>query len=392
IVSSATASAQREFVSVLACRRRPGRRLCPGTLAIRRGEAADSYIFWACTECGDNGRISGYENTAGDLTAVTTKAEEPRKTAQLAIDPTQYRSWISGDMVSYSSEDLRAIYSAVRVKRGATISVSTDELETLLESVAADVNHEHSVKRRNDLERIYDELCLHESRKKRRAAPASPKRPKRTAASRSQSPVDLSSAYAHGFFSAVVSGPVSMPTAWLQRFLPANNESLDALNAHAQRVMSAHNEVAEQLLERPESFGNVTLRLATSDETGEELIHWQEGFHDAMGLNPAEWTGFLDDPASKDLLSPLGMIAAFVTDPERRDWLTDKTLRENLGRAVGLMTVRIWELYRNAPMTPLEFESAGQIRREPKVPRNAPCPCGSGLKFKRCCGSTLHSV
>ncbi|MHC4065055.1 MAG: SEC-C metal-binding domain-containing protein [Planctomycetota bacterium] len=27
------------------------------------------------------------------------------------------------------------------------------------------------------------------------------------------------------------------------------------------------------------------------------------------------------------------------------------------------------------------------IRREkPKVGRNAPCPCGSGKKFKQCCG------
>lgn len=25
------------------------------------------------------------------------------------------------------------------------------------------------------------------------------------------------------------------------------------------------------------------------------------------------------------------------------------------------------------------------IRGEPKVGRNAPCPCGSGLKFKKCC-------
>lgn len=25
--------------------------------------------------------------------------------------------------------------------------------------------------------------------------------------------------------------------------------------------------------------------------------------------------------------------------------------------------------------------------REPKVGRNAPCPCGSGRKFKKCCGS-----
>ncbi len=26
-------------------------------------------------------------------------------------------------------------------------------------------------------------------------------------------------------------------------------------------------------------------------------------------------------------------------------------------------------------------------RRQPKVGRNDPCPCGSGKKFKKCCGS-----
>ena len=26
------------------------------------------------------------------------------------------------------------------------------------------------------------------------------------------------------------------------------------------------------------------------------------------------------------------------------------------------------------------------VRAENKVGRNAPCPCGSGLKYKRCCG------
>jgi len=26
------------------------------------------------------------------------------------------------------------------------------------------------------------------------------------------------------------------------------------------------------------------------------------------------------------------------------------------------------------------------VRSEPKIGRNAPCPCGSGKKFKRCCG------
>ena len=27
-------------------------------------------------------------------------------------------------------------------------------------------------------------------------------------------------------------------------------------------------------------------------------------------------------------------------------------------------------------------------RSEPKIPRNAPCPCGSGKKFTKCCGTT----
>ena len=30
---------------------------------------------------------------------------------------------------------------------------------------------------------------------------------------------------------------------------------------------------------------------------------------------------------------------------------------------------------------------AGNIARRVKVGRNAPCPCGSGKKFKKCCGS-----
>ena len=30
-----------------------------------------------------------------------------------------------------------------------------------------------------------------------------------------------------------------------------------------------------------------------------------------------------------------------------------------------------------------------QQREEPKVGRNDPCPCGSGAKFKKCCGKTL---
>ena len=33
-----------------------------------------------------------------------------------------------------------------------------------------------------------------------------------------------------------------------------------------------------------------------------------------------------------------------------------------------------------------EAESFGTIVKGPKIGRNDPCPCGSGKKYKKCCG------
>ena len=34
----------------------------------------------------------------------------------------------------------------------------------------------------------------------------------------------------------------------------------------------------------------------------------------------------------------------------------------------------------------LEQKKSGTIVKGPKIGRNDPCPCGSGLKYKKCCG------
>ena len=34
----------------------------------------------------------------------------------------------------------------------------------------------------------------------------------------------------------------------------------------------------------------------------------------------------------------------------------------------------------------MEQKASGTIRKAPKVGRNEPCPCGSGKKYKHCCG------
>ncbi|MBU0507402.1 SEC-C domain-containing protein [bacterium] len=41
--------------------------------------------------------------------------------------------------------------------------------------------------------------------------------------------------------------------------------------------------------------------------------------------------------------------------------------------------------------TPPQAGKRQPIRVSPQVGRNDPCPCGSGKKYKKCCGATVHS-
>jgi uncharacterized protein len=67
----------------------------------------------------------------------------------------------------------------------------------------------------------------------------------------------------------------------------------------------------------------------------------------------------------------------------------DLEIREKLVNALPIQLVRVHHLWHGRedpfpPPTPTRYENR-------KVGRNEPCPCGSGKKFKRCCGSPTPS-
>jgi len=396
IVRAATAGRQREFISGIPCRRRPGNRPCTGSIAVHKTDAPERFVFWECTQCEDNGRIAGFEESAYDLSAPSQKNTNGNALGrEVVLTAGEYRSWISGDMIPYDLQSMQTIYSAVRSERGIVISGSEDELDILRDSTAADLNHERSQKRKGDLYSIFDKLDGQTPPKVKRSAARSTRLAKSTAATSRRSSVlapDPRSAYAHGFFSGIVVGPMVMPTRWLQRFLSPELESIEQLNTSAQGAMNVCNEVADQLLRQRERFGEATLEIARQDAKGSGLVDWQRGFVDAMDLSPDEWETFLSSLSRNDLLSPLAMISQFSADPNRREWLADQNLRENLGRSLGVMTVRLWEAYRDQPSVHLKFQGASEHGEQPKVSRKAPCPCGSGKQYKRCCGFTLRAV
>jgi hypothetical protein len=54
------------------CRRRPGRRRCPGEIEAFI-EPDSNEIHWMCLTCGDNGLISNWENTLWDCSSAETE-------------------------------------------------------------------------------------------------------------------------------------------------------------------------------------------------------------------------------------------------------------------------------------------------------------------------------
>lgn len=65
-IVAAVTSAEPDDPLGVRCRRRPGRRPCPGEIEGYVDPQSNA-IHWACLVCGDNGLISNWENTMWDL-------------------------------------------------------------------------------------------------------------------------------------------------------------------------------------------------------------------------------------------------------------------------------------------------------------------------------------
>ncbi|GAB2628779.1 UPF0149 family protein [Novilysobacter erysipheiresistens] len=112
---------------------------------------------------------------------------------------------------------------------------------------------------------------------------------------------------------------------------------------------------------------------------------WALGFFTAVGLREAAWDQWLDDndwiDEVFDLLDRLASGEVLGEDPSAP--ATPIGYRERLEIIAGLPDM-LADLHHHRidALTPRE-----PIRREATPDRNAPCPCGSGKKYKKCCGA-----
>lgn len=202
-----------------------------------------------------------------------------------------------------------------------------------------------------------------------------------------------------GFLTAILCGPkMIMPSEWM-RWVWDMERGEDApefaSQAQAQRIlqllMRHMNDIARTLQQAPEQYEPLLMENPNDGDPIPILDEWCSGFMKGVGLDSEGWL-----PVVIGKPDWLSTIMLYGTE-EGWELLTKKNLSLDEHRALAASladTVRnIHALFleqRKNEMTQGMLPAV--MRREPirnpeKIGRNAPCPCGSGKKYKHCHGS-----
>jgi len=185
-----------------------------------------------------------------------------------------------------------------------------------------------------------------------------------------------------GFFTAIVSGPVTVvPSQWLPAvwgdYEPVWNTEKEFQDIFT--LMMRHmNGIATLLIEQPDDFEAIFLEQVVKEKTCTIVDEWCEGYLRGVALAAAQW-----DNAGLEMTGLLAPIRAFTGATHWRAHDLSEHERETIRKAIepNVREIYAWWLARRAE----DIAAMKPQRREPRVGRNDPCPCGSGKKYKKCC-------
>ncbi|GLH76043.1 hypothetical protein SSBR45G_09510 [Bradyrhizobium sp. SSBR45G] len=197
-----------------------------------------------------------------------------------------------------------------------------------------------------------------------------------------------------GFVAGLLVSPQAIPPGeWFARAMGLSRArrspfaDLDHANRVLGLVMDYHNAVALTLAREPEQYQP----LFSVDPSNGDVIWelWIDGFAAAADLRPEAWSQFVDagGEVSRAMTDLVLLTDIAMEEHESGPCDADKVPPDPMAmirRAVPILyahRVAIEPPGGDFALHPNPFASFG------KVGRNEPCPCGSGKKFKRCCGA-----
>jgi len=189
-----------------------------------------------------------------------------------------------------------------------------------------------------------------------------------------------------GFLTGIVVGPeLIMPSEWMPTIWQGGEPEFEDME-RAERIMgiimARYNEIIHLLDDEPGAFEPI---LYETPDGRMLAADWAEGFMEAFGLRVDAWDPLFEDGDGQLLLGP---IMAHLHDKDGKPFIDGspkemQAVQDECTQSLPYAIKGIYEFWKarrrpgNALKTP-----AGK-----KVGRNEQCPCGSGRKYKRCCGA-----
>jgi uncharacterized protein len=184
-----------------------------------------------------------------------------------------------------------------------------------------------------------------------------------------------------GFLTAVVIGPeLIMPSEWLPVIWGEDEplfENLEEAQDIIGVIMGRYNQILQQIGGEADAYEPLFWEAPDGSLLAAD---WAEGFMDGVALRRQSWRQLLESDDGRTLLAP---IVAFLHDEHGNSLLDAEPddLAELRRAATDLIVPSVqgidayWKTRRQ------------KSRNAPRIGRNEPCPCGSGRKYKRCCGA-----
>ncbi len=193
---------------------------------------------------------------------------------------------------------------------------------------------------------------------------------------------------AQALICAVVSNPEPIqPTVWLPEVLGSQIEKADdpVVEETIGLLIRLNNDIAQSLL----SDETISPLLYPIDETLAEydFAAWADAYVYGAGLggNWYELAGKHTEDLS-ELLEPMFMLNGMLKEDAEKSgerWFSpteEARLMSDIQENLPLIVQTLYNFWR------AKRGGVTVQRDEPKSGRNDPCPCGSGKKYKQCCG------
>jgi len=198
----------------------------------------------------------------------------------------------------------------------------------------------------------------------------------------------------HGYMTAIAIGPEFIPLSeWLPNVWGLENDEQPNFNSDKQseRIINLiarfMNEVMITFEVAPKEFEPL---FCVYELNGKEIIDgeaWAWGFWEGMQLRADKWEVIKSSPVAP-MLRPIFLLGADEISEEDAKLIDEPAKCHKLSIEVEAAIPHIYQYW-----LPLRSSGVTTIRREQvKQGRNDVCDCGSGKKYKNCCGAgpTMH--